>query len=71
MERMEVEAIYEQGALKLPQALPLTDGQKVTITIHGTGKPVQRRRGLIQWRGSQEDLDYLVLSDDNGPLESP
>jgi predicted DNA-binding antitoxin AbrB/MazE fold protein len=62
---MDVEAIYEHGILKLPQELPLQEGQKVTITIHATGCTVQRRRGLIHWKGSQEDLDYLILSEDN------
>jgi predicted DNA-binding antitoxin AbrB/MazE fold protein len=71
MEKMEVEAIYEHGALKLPRKLPLQDGQKITITIHATDAPVKRRRGLIHWKGSQEDLDYLILSEDNDPLEAP
>ena len=71
MNELHVEAVYEQGSLKLPQALPLPDGQKVTITIHGTCPNVQRRRGLIEWQGSLEDLDYLIRSDDNDVLEAP
>ena len=69
MNPMCVEAIYEQGTLKLPQALPLPDGQKVTVTIHAPGPNVQRRRGLIEWKGSVEDLDYLIMSDENSTLE--
>jgi predicted DNA-binding antitoxin AbrB/MazE fold protein len=69
MERIEIEAVYEDGTLKLPRALPLQPGQKVTITIHPTGTS-RRRRGLIQWKGSQEDLDQLILSADNDPLEA-
>ena len=68
MEKVEIEATYEHGTLKLPHELPLQEGQKVTITIHPTGSRSQRRRGLIDWKGSQEDLDYLILSDDNGLL---
>lgn len=71
MERLDVEAVYERGMLKLPHELPLAEGQKVTITIHPTGRPAPRRRGLIQWKGSEEDLDYLILSEDNDPLEAP
>jgi predicted DNA-binding antitoxin AbrB/MazE fold protein len=71
MERLEIEAVYESGTLKLPRALPLQEGQKVTITIHPTAGPVERRRGLIQWKGSREDLDYLILSEDNDLLEAP
>jgi predicted DNA-binding antitoxin AbrB/MazE fold protein len=69
MQRTEIEATYENGTLKLAHELPLQPGQKVTITIHPTGG-VARRRGLIQWKGSQEDLDHLILSADNDPLEA-
>ena len=71
MEKIDLEAVYQHGTLKLPHELPLQEGQKVAITIHPTGKTVQRRRGLIHWRGSQEDLDYLILSEDNDVLETP
>ena len=69
MNSVIVEAIYEQCTLKLPQELPLPDGQKVTITIHPVGSAVERLRGLIQWKGSQEDLDYLIMSDEYSMLE--
>ena len=71
MEKVDVEAVYEQGTLKLPHQLPLRDGEKVTITIHPIRSGTPRRRGLIQWKGSQEDLDHLILSEDNDPLEAP
>jgi predicted DNA-binding antitoxin AbrB/MazE fold protein len=71
VEKLDLEAVYEQGTLKLPCELPLPEGQKVTITIHPTGQSARRRRGLIHWKGSQEDLDYLILSDDNDLLEAP
>jgi predicted DNA-binding antitoxin AbrB/MazE fold protein len=67
MHKIEIEAVYEDGVLKLPHELPLRQGQKVTITIHPTGSPARRRRGVIQWKGSQEDLDHLILSPDNDP----
>ncbi len=66
MERMEIVAVYENGVLKLPHELPLPPGQHVTITIHSTETAGQRLRGLIQWKGSQEDLAYL-LGPDNTP----
>jgi predicted DNA-binding antitoxin AbrB/MazE fold protein len=69
MEKMDIEAVYEHGTLKLPQALPLPDGQKVTITVHPPA-PVKRRRVVMEWSGSQADLDDLILSDENDPLEA-
>ncbi len=66
MERMDIEAIYENGTLKLPRELPLQEGQKVAITIHSIGAAVHQLRGLIHWKGSQEALDYL-LGPDNHP----
>jgi len=63
MEQMDVEAIYEDGVLKLPHTLPLQLGQRVTITIH---PPPKRSRVVMEWKGSQADLDYL-LGPDNHP----
>ena len=63
---LEVEAIYEHGTLKLPQELPLRDGEKVRITIHTTGSAVERFYGMLKWTGTQEDLDCLL-----GPSNHP
>jgi predicted DNA-binding antitoxin AbrB/MazE fold protein len=71
MDKLEVEAVYEHGMLKLVHELPLQEGQKVTITIHSAGGPLTRRGGLVPWHGSQEDLDSLILSEENDPLETP
>jgi hypothetical protein len=37
---LEIEAIYERGALKLPDELPLQERQKVKITIHSLDSAV-------------------------------
>ena len=63
---LEIEAIYEQGALKLPHLLPLQEGQKVRITIHETGGAVDRLYGMLPWKGSPADLEQL-LGPDNHP----
>lgn len=67
MDKLEIEAVYERGTLKLPRELPLQEGEKVTITIHPTGSAVQRLSGLLPWKGSVADLEYLVESEDNHP----
>jgi predicted DNA-binding antitoxin AbrB/MazE fold protein len=69
VENVELEVIYENGTLKLSQKLPLQEGQKVAITVH-LPRRGSRRHGLIQWRGSPEDLHYLILSDENSILEA-
>ncbi len=65
MHGLEIDAVYEHGSLKLPRGLPLQEGQKVTITIHAIPGVASRLSRLIQWKGSLEDLEYLVESDDN------
>jgi len=69
MDEIGIEAVYQNGTLRLLGELPLQEGEKVRITIHAA--PVKRRRGLLQWKGKPEDLDYLILSEDNDPLEAP
>ncbi len=71
MQGLEIEAVYEHGTLKLPRALPLQEGQTVTITIHPTNSAGRQLGGQVPWKGSQQDLDYLILSDDNDLLEAP
>ena len=66
MEPINVEAVYEHGTLRLPCELPLREGQKVTITIHGAKVSERGPRQLIRWTGTQEDLDHL-LGPDNHP----
>lgn len=63
---LEIEAIYEDGVLKLERPIALENGQKVKITIHPPGGRARKSAGLLKWTGSQEDLDYL-LGPDNHP----
>jgi predicted DNA-binding antitoxin AbrB/MazE fold protein len=72
-----IEAIYENGVLKPAQPLPLREHEKVRVSIH-TPADVQRAPeavrggyGMIQWTGSLAELDFLIESADNDPLEGP
>jgi hypothetical protein len=65
----EVDAIYENGVLKPDQPLPLTDQQRVHLQIQPVGPASQRSFGLVPWTGSLADLDYLINSPENDPLE--
>jgi predicted DNA-binding antitoxin AbrB/MazE fold protein len=64
--KLEIEAVYERGTLKLPRELPLPEGQKVTITIHATGSPVERLCGLVPWAGNLEEFDRWLNDPDEG-----
>ena len=66
MDKLEIEAIYEHGTLKLPRALPLREGQKVTITFVPTAGAVDRLYGLVPWHGDLEEFDRWL----NDPDES-
>jgi predicted DNA-binding antitoxin AbrB/MazE fold protein len=65
MQGLEIEAVYEHGVLKPTRELALQEGQKVTLTIHPTAGAAKRLSGLIQWKGSLEDLEYLAESPEN------
>jgi predicted DNA-binding antitoxin AbrB/MazE fold protein len=69
MQGLEIEAVDEHGSLKLSRELPLPEGQKVTVTVHPVAGAAKRLSGLIHWKGSLEDLEYLAESDDNGPWQ--
>jgi predicted DNA-binding antitoxin AbrB/MazE fold protein len=61
-----VEAVYENGVLKLSQPLPLKEQEKVQIhietpvSVQAAMDAVQRSYGLLGWKGSSEELDRLL-----------
>jgi predicted DNA-binding antitoxin AbrB/MazE fold protein len=66
MEGLQIEAVYDDGVLKLPHELPLQKGQKVTITIHPTGGGVPRLYGMVPWKGDLEEFDRWINDPDEG-----
>ena len=66
MDTLRVEAVYEHGILKLPHALPLQEGQRVTITIHPSGSAVERLSGMLPWTGDPEELRRFLNDPDEG-----
>ena len=63
---LQVEAIYENGVLKVTQELPLQEGQKVTLTIQPVGSAAKRFCGSLRWTGDPEELQRFL----NDPDES-
>jgi predicted DNA-binding antitoxin AbrB/MazE fold protein len=68
VEKLDLEAIYEHGTLKLPRELPLREGQTVRVTIHASGGAVRRLAGLIPWRRDPEELERFLNDPDEGAL---
>ena len=71
MQGLEIDTVYENGTLKLPRQLPLTEGQKVTITIHPVAGVVKRSYGLLQANLAAKELERIAMDPELGILESP
>jgi predicted DNA-binding antitoxin AbrB/MazE fold protein len=63
-----IEAIYENGVLKLAEPLPLKDQEKVTVTVQTEKTWTEQTYGLMGWTGSAELADYFAMDPD---LEYP
>jgi len=68
---LTVEALYENGVLRLAEPLPLKDNEKIRVTIEAEGTLAQRTAGLLPWTGDPEVLRRVAEDDEFGILESP
>jgi len=68
---LTVQAIYENGMLRLTEPLPLKENEKVRVTIEAEGTLAQRTAGLLQWTGDPEVLRRVAEDDEFGILGSP
>jgi predicted DNA-binding antitoxin AbrB/MazE fold protein len=70
-------ATYKNGALKLSQALPLKEQERVQVTVHvpvaaqQALAAVQQGYGLLRWTGDADTLRRVAEDDEFGILESP
>ena len=67
---LEVQATYENGILKLDQPLPLSENERVTVTIQSQVSRVRQSVGLVPWNRDARALEHL-LGPDNQLLDSP
>jgi predicted DNA-binding antitoxin AbrB/MazE fold protein len=76
-----VEAVYENGVLKLEQPLPLKEHEKVRVTVQPGTPPgeepadeaeriVRRSYGLLGWTGDVATLRRLATDPEFDPQES-
>jgi len=66
MDSLELEAVYENGTLRLQAPLPLADGERVRLTVHGSADRKWHSRIGFEWKGTLEEYERL-MDDDNHP----
>ena len=66
-----VEATYENGVLKPAQPLPLSEHEKVQITVHTAVSRVRATAGLLGWKGDAETVERIALDPEFGIEECP
>ena len=55
-----IEAIYENGVLKPSEPLPLKEHEQVRLTVHPKGGLSQQTYGLLNWKGTHEELQQIL-----------
>jgi predicted DNA-binding antitoxin AbrB/MazE fold protein len=53
--------VYENGVLKPSQALPLTEHEKVRVTVEQGDSPLLRAYGIMHWTGGAETLERIAM----------
>lgn len=71
MEPLLIEATYENGMLKPDRPLPLSEHQRVQVSIQIAIDPVAASFGMFGWKGDTETLERIALDPAFGVRESP
>ena len=66
-----IEATYEDGVLKPASPLPLTEHEKVRVTVEVQNSLARRTAGMLPWSGDSETLRRLAEGSEFGIVESP
>jgi predicted DNA-binding antitoxin AbrB/MazE fold protein len=64
-----VEAVYENGVLKLSEPLPWKGGERVRVAVSSLDSPLLQAYGLMGFRGTAAEAEYLALHPDLLPEE--
>lgn len=56
-----IEAVYENGVLKLKERLPLQENQQVQITVHVAVRNLADCYGIMGFTGTVEEADYFAM----------
>ncbi len=57
---MTVEAVYENGMLKLTEPLPLAEHEKVRVTVQQGPSLARQTAGMIGWTGDVETFERIM-----------
>ncbi len=66
---LTVEAIYENGVLKLSGPLPLAEQEKVRVTVHMETSPILQAYGIMGFKGTAAEADYFAMAPELDPQE--
>jgi predicted DNA-binding antitoxin AbrB/MazE fold protein len=64
---INVEAVYENGTLKLTQPLPLKEQERVRVTVESQASPITEAYGIIGWKGDHETLERILAEAEDMP----
>jgi predicted DNA-binding antitoxin AbrB/MazE fold protein len=64
------EAVYENGVLKPTEPLPWKDGERVHVAVSAIDSPILKAHGIMGFKGTAEEAEYLALAPDLLPEES-
>jgi predicted DNA-binding antitoxin AbrB/MazE fold protein len=62
-----VEAVYENGMLRLERPLPLKEHEKVTVTVQPDLSLARQTAGMIGWNGDAETFDRILAEAEESP----
>jgi predicted DNA-binding antitoxin AbrB/MazE fold protein len=65
-----IEAIYENGTLKLERPLPLKEHEKVQVTVVQLSSLAEQCYGMMGWTGDDSTLEGVALDPELDPQES-
>ena len=68
---LEVDATYENGVLKPDRPLPLSERQRVKVTVESPSRKLRDGFGIINWQGDSDVVRKIALDPEFGVDESP
>jgi predicted DNA-binding antitoxin AbrB/MazE fold protein len=55
-----IEAVYENGVLRVGEPLPFEERERVQVTIEKKATLAQQTYSIIGWKGDHETLERLL-----------